>query len=188
MSDIQKIWNYIPESPFSEKEVEEVVNRKSISEVERFKQVLKLEVYISFILLVPLWFVKDLLRIEIFLLFCSISFIGCLLNYATLWRLKRLELYQELRHFLVSCIRVLKSFVIAFILTVQVVGLFVVLLIKSWKAESQGWGEWLSSSDGLLLALLLIVINAVLIGYAWVFYVRRIRSLVGLLREIDDSR
>jgi hypothetical protein len=128
-----------------------------------------------------------LLRIEIFFLFCSVAIIGSVVNFTTLWRLNRLELFQDLRHFLVSCIKILKSFVIVFVLTVQVVGFIVVLFVKSSKAELKGWGEWLSSYDGLLLALLLIVINTTLMSYIWIFYIRRIRSLVKLLNEIDES-
>lgn len=188
MNDLQKIWNDIPESPISETEVEEVANRKSVTEIGRIKRVLKFEVYITFTLLVLLWFARDLLGVEMFFLFCAVTIIGGSLNLSTLWRLKRLELFQDLRHFLKGSIKVLRSFVTAFMLTVQVVGFIVALFVKSWKAAQQGWGEWLSSPDGLLLIFLLIMINAVLISYIWMFYIRRIKSLTSLLEEIDDGR
>lgn len=188
MNDLQEIWDDIPERPVSETEVEEVANRKSVTEIGHIKRVLKFEVYVSFALLVPLWFARDLLTVEMFFLFCAVTILGGLLNLSTVWRLKRLELFQDLRHFLKGSIKVLRSFVTAFMLTVQIVGFIVALFVKSWKAAQQGWGEWLSSSDGLLLIFLLIVINAVLMGYVWILYIKRIKSLTSLLEEIDDGR
>ncbi len=187
MNDLQEIWNDIPQSPVSDTEVEEIVNRKSLSELERFKRLLKIETYSYFLLLIPLWFIHELFKIELFYLFCFVSIVGGLLNLGTLWRLKRLELFHDSRDFVVNCIKVLKSFVIGFMLTVLVVSLIVAVFMKSWTAETITWSEWLPSSDGLFLILLLSLINITLIGYAWVFYIRRIRSFSSLLQEIDDS-
>lgn len=187
MSDLQKIWNDIPEDHLTEREIEDVINRKSVSEIESFKRVLKLEIYISSVLLIPLWLFSDLFESHIIILFGSIVIVGWMLNLFTLWKLKQLELFQSLKHFLVMCIKALKSFVIAFLLAVQAAGVFVIVTVKSLKANRLGWLEWLFSPDGLLLVLLLVVINAILISYAWVFYIKRIRSLTYLLKEIDSD-
>lgn len=185
MNDLQEIWNDIPESPSDEKVVEAIVSGKSASEIERFKKVLKFEMFASFGLLIPFWFAEELMGIELFSLVCLVSVVGGILNLSTLWRLKRLELLDDLREFLTNCISILKSFVIAFMLTVEIFACIVVVFAKSHIAENLPWGEWLSSSSGALLIFLLVVINLLLLGYAWFFYIRRIKSLSGLLREID---
>lgn len=187
MSDLQEIWNDIPQSPVSEKDIEEVVNRNSLSELERFKRLLKIETYSYFLLLIPLWFTHYLFQIELFFLFCFVSVVGALLNLGTLWRLKRLELFHDSRDFLVNCIKVLKSFVIGFMITVLVVSLIVAVFMKSWTAEMITWSEWLPSSDGLFLIMLLSFINISLLGYAWIFYISRIRSFTELLRQMDEA-
>ena len=111
MNDLQEIWNDIPESPSDEKVMENIVSGKSVSEIDRFKKVLKIEMLASFGLLIPFWFAVDLMGVELFLLVLFVSIVGGILNLSTLWRLKRLELLDELREFLTNCIRILKSFV-----------------------------------------------------------------------------
>ncbi|MDW3192939.1 MAG: hypothetical protein R8G66_11265 [Cytophagales bacterium] len=187
MNDLQEIWNDIPESPSDEKVVENIISGKSVSEIDRFKKVLKVEMLASFGLLIPFWFAVDLMGVELFVLVCLVSIVGGILNLSTLWRLKRLELLDELREFLTNCIRILKSFVITFMLTVEIFACIVVVSAKSRIAPSLPWGEWLSASSGVLLIFLLIIINLTLFGYAWFFYIRRIKSLSGLLREINEA-
>ncbi len=187
MNDLQEIWNDIPESPLSEKEIEDTINRKSVSEMDRFKRVLKIENLVSGLLLILLLLLRDQLEVEIIVLFGGIAVVGWTLNFFTLWKVNQIEIFQGVRNFLVRCIRALKYFVIAFLLTVQFAGLFVMVIVKSIKAKSMDWPEWLASADGLLIILLMVLINVMLVSYAWVLYMKRIRSLTGLLREIDSD-
>lgn len=185
MSDLQEMWNDIPEGSLSEKEIENPMNGKSVSELDRFKRVLKWEVYISGFVLVILW-ITHLLSPEMIKLVGTITIIGWVLNLFTLWKLNQIEPLQGVRQFLTKCIRALRYFVIAYFITIQMVGGIVTVLMKSWKAPGMEWMEWLSSADGLWLLLLLAIINVVLIAYMWMFYIRRIRALKRLLDEVEE--
>ncbi len=187
MSDLQEIWNDISENSFSEKEIENTLNRKSLYETDRLKRVLKMENLVSGLLLIPLWLIRDQLEVKILVLFGGIAVVGWALNFLTLRKLNQIGMFQSGRDFLVQCIRALKYFVTAFLVTVQLAGFFLMLIVKSMKAKSVDWLKWMTSPDGLLIILLMVLINIFLVSYAWLFYIKRIRSLTSFLKEMDSD-
>ncbi len=187
MSDLQEIWNNIPESSLSEKEIGDAVNRKAVHETDRLKRVLKMENLVSALLMVLLGLLRDQFEVEIIVLCGGIAVAGLTLNFFTLRKLNQIRMFQGGRNFLVQCIRALKYFVTAFLLTVQLAGLFIMGIVKAMKAKNMDWVQWLASSDGLFIILLLVLINALLLSYAWVFYIQRIRTLTRFLKEMDSE-
>ncbi len=185
MSDLQEMWDKIPEKPLEEEDVEAIVNLKSKSEVDSFRKVLRLEMLIAWVLIVPFLFLHDYLKMELIILMGLNVFIGTILNVLTLGRLKKLELFENIKSFLVSSIKVFRAFVIMYLTVLLFVDLFMVVIMKFLLWDDKGWVEWLFSKDSTLLFILLVVINVIIIAYVWLIYVKRIQSLKTLLKEIE---
>jgi hypothetical protein len=137
--------------------------------------------------LIALWLIRDQLEGKFLVLFGGIAVVGWTLNFLTIRKLNQIGMFQSGRDFLVQCIRALKYFVTAFLVTVQLAGFFVMLIGKSMKAKSMDWLKWMASPDGLLIILLMVLINILLISYARIFYIQRIRSLTSSLKEMDSD-
>jgi hypothetical protein len=137
--------------------------------------------------LIALWLIRDQLEGKFLVLFGGIAVVGWTLNFLTIRKLNQIGMFQSGRDFLVQCIRALKYFVTAFLVTVQLAGFFVMPIGKSMKAKSMDWLKWMASPDGLLIILLMVLINILLISYARIFYIQRIRSLTSSLKEMDSD-
>lgn len=185
MKDLQDLWSEIQETTWEENDISAVVNRKSISELERFKRLLYVELYSSWVLVGALFFFHEAVGKEITLLICITVLLGSLLNLITLKKLQQLQLLEDVKSFLKKSIKVLRTFVFGFILTIQVVGVIAITTVKILRQDLMPWAAWFSSAEGTSVIVILFVIEVVLLSYAWIFYVRRIRSLKSLLEEVD---
>lgn len=185
MKDLQDLWSEIHEKTWEENDISAVVNRKSVSELERFKRLLYVELYGSWALLAILFFFHKAVGKEITLLICITVLLGSLLNMITLRKLQQLQLLEDVKSFLKKTIKVLWVFVIGFIVSIQMVGVIVTITVKIIRQDLMSWAEWLSSAEGTSVLIVLFVIEVVLFTYAYIFYVRRIHTLKRLLKEID---
>lgn len=185
MKDLQDLWSEIHEKTWEESDISAVVNRKSVSELERFKRLLYVELYGSWVLVVILFFFHKAVGKEITLLICLTVLLGSLLNIITLKKLQQLQLLEEVKSFLKKTIKVLWTFVIGFIVSIQMVGVIAIITVKMLRQDLTTWSEWLSSAAGTSVLIVLFVIEVVLLFYAWVFYVKRIHSLKRLLEEMN---
>lgn len=186
MKDIQELWNEIPEKSLQEDEISALLSRKSISEVDRFKRLLLVELYVSWGLAIVILFIHENAGKELTALIYITIFLGSLLNIITLRKIKKLQLLDDVRSFLKSALKVLKAFVTGFILTIQLIGVFVITASKSLKQDPISWLDWLSSEQGISIVVVFFIIEVTLISYAWVFYIKRIYSLKKILREMDS--
>lgn len=185
MKDLQDLWSEIQEKTLEEDEISAIVNRKSISELERFKRLLWIELYGSWALLVAIFFFYEVVGNEITLLICITVLFGSLLNMITLKKLQQLQLLEDVKSFLEKTIKVLWAFVIGFVLTIQIVGAIVITTVKILRQNLMPWADWFSSAEGTSAIVVLFVIEVVLLSYARVFYVTRIHSLKRLLEEMN---
>lgn len=186
MTNLQDLWSEIPEKSLEEDEIIRLLSRKSISEVDRFKRLLLIEIYISWSLAIVIFFIHESVGKEITALICITVFIGSLLNIITLRKINQLELLDDVRRFLKSALKALKAFVTGFILTIQIIGVFVITTFKYLKQDHISWTDWLSSEQGMSIIIIFFIIEVILISYAWIFYIKRILSLNNILREMDS--
>ncbi|MDF9801333.1 putative membrane protein [Catalinimonas alkaloidigena] len=185
MKDLQDLWSEIQEKTLEEDEISAIVNRKSVSELVRFKRLLYVELYSSWALLAILFFFHKAVGNEITLLIFITVLLGTLLNIITLRKLQQLQLLEDVKSFLKKTIKVLWTFVIGFIVSIQMVGVIVIITVKILRQNLMSWSEWFSSAEGTSVLIVLFVIEVVLLSYAWIFYVRRIHSLKKLLEEMN---
>ncbi|MEK6480939.1 hypothetical protein WJR50_25580 [Catalinimonas sp. 4WD22] len=186
MKDLQALWSEIQEKTLEEDEISAIANKKSVSELERFKHLLWIELYSSWALVVALFFFYEAVGDEITLLICITVLLGSLLNLITLKKLQKLQLLEDVKSFLKKIIKVLWSFVIGFIVSIQMVGVIVIITVKILRQDLMPWAEWFSTAEGISVIIVLFIIEVVLLSYAWIFYVRRIHSLKKLLEEMNQ--
>lgn len=186
MKDLQDLWSEIREKPLGDNEFRAILDRKSIFEIERFKRLLLIELYISWGLAIVILVIHGHVGMEVVAMTCVTIFVGSVLNIITLRKIKKLQLLDDVRSFLENVLRVLKAFVTGFILTIQIIGIFVITAYKILKHGHIPWGDWLMSEQGISIIMIFLSIEVVLLSYAWVFYVRRIQSLEKILREMGE--
>lgn len=186
MKDLQDLWNEISENPLEEDDLEAILSRKSISEVDRFKRLLYYELYVSWGLTILLFFMYQTMEKEIIMMVCIPVVFGSLLNIITLKKLKQLQLMDDVKSFLKKSLKVLKAFMTGFILTIQVVGILVIATLKFLRQDQISWVDWFLSEQGIILIVLFVIIEVILISYAWIFYYTRIRSLKRLLEDTGN--
>lgn len=186
MKDIQQLWNEIPEKSLQEDEISAMLSRRSFSEVDRFKRLLLIELYTSWGLAIIIFLIDENVEKEIATLIYITVFLGSLLNIITLRKLKKLQLLDDIRSFLNNALKALKSFVTGFIISIQIIGIFVITAFKFLNQNHMSWLDWFSSEQGISIIIVFVFIEIILISYAWIFYIKRIYSLKKILREMNN--
>jgi len=181
----KELWNEIPEKSLQEDEVNGILSRKSSSEVDRFKKLLQIELYLSWGLVIVVFFLQGRIANEITALIYVMVLLGSLLNIITLWQLRKLQLLDDVRSFLENALKALQAFVTGFILTSQIIILSVIIAFKFLKHNHLSWYEWLSSEQGTSIIAVFFIIEVILLWYAWQFYIKRIYALKKMLKEMD---
>lgn len=184
MKELEEMWDEIPERSLEEKDIEAIIGRKSMSELDRFKRVLSIELYVSWGLTLAVVLMHDSFGMEMKAMVGGMVVIGSLLNIITLIKLNKIELLEDVHSFINKSLNVLKTFVAGYILTLQIVGILVFIGFKAIRSNDMPWKEWILSSEGVSLLVLYLVIEAVLISYAWLIYFKRIQSLKNLQKEL----
>lgn len=185
MKNIQELWDEIPEKSLQEDEISALLNIRSQSEVDRFKKVLLVELFISWGLAIFVFFIDELIGKEVTILIYSTIFLGSILNIVTLKKLRKFQLLDDVRSFLNNALKTLKSFVTGFILSIQIVGVLVITAFRFLEQDHIPWKDWLFSERGISVIIVFFIIEIILISYAWIFYIKRIYSLKKILREMD---
>ena len=185
MKDLQELWDEIPVKALYEEDVEAIVSRKSSHELDRFKRLLLIELYITVAAVIALLFAYFLLAKEMTMVIGIAVFLGTLLNVVTLIKLNRLQLNSDIRTFLHEAIKFLHTFIAQYIVLVLVAGVLVIGLLKFAYLPHSSWADWLSSKTGIFLLSLCAVIIGMQAIYANVFYGKRIRALKAFLEEIN---
>ena len=186
MKELQEIWDNLPEKPISEDRVDAIVSRKSAYELDRFRKILMIELYASGLLLILFIPMGTFIRNELLFIILFTIAIATLLNLYTIYRLKKINLKRDVRTYLKSAIKFLKTFILHFILSIQVVGIITIYVLKTYLFPSQTWDTWLLSESGIFSILLLAFIEIILVVYARVFYFKRVFSLNKLLKDLGD--
>lgn len=186
MKELQKIWDELPGKAMPEENMDAIVNRKSTYELDRFRKVLVIELYVAAALLVLFPLMLSILGKELVLILCFTMGMGTLLNIITIRKLNRIRLVSDVRTYLTSAIQFLRTFIIQFMASVQVIALLTLVIMKSAGYGPEGWMDWLFSSQGITLLALLALIEIVLLVYIRIFYLSRVLSLKKLLEEIGN--
>lgn len=186
MKDIEELWNEIPKKSLNENEINATLSRKSFSEVDSIKRLLEIELYSYWSIAIVIFYIQEIVGKEITYLIYVTAFLCTLLNIITLRKIKKLQLLDDVKSFLKNALRVLNAFVTGFLLTIQIVGVFVIAAVKILNPDSKPWPEWFLSDQGISTIILFLIIEVFLLYYAWKFYVKRIYSLKKILREMDN--
>lgn len=184
MKELEEMWGDIPDQSLEEKDIDIIIGRKSHSELDKFKKVLSIELYVSLGLTLVLILMHESVGMGMKVMTGGMVIIGSLINIITLISLNKIELLEDVKRFIYKSLRILKRFLFGYILTIQVVGIIVFTVIKALRSDAVLWKDWLLSNEGLLLLALYFVIEVVLIAYAWLFYYKRIQSLKSLQKEL----
>jgi hypothetical protein len=185
MKDIEDLWNEIPKETLREEEINAALGRKSVSEVEGIKRLLLIELYSYLCIVIVTFFIHEMVEKEITVLIYATAFLCFLLNIITLRKIKKFKIMDDVKSFLKNALIVLKAFVTGFILTIQIVGVFVIVAVKLLTQDNITWSTWLLSEQGISTIVLFLIIEVILLYYLRVFYITRIYSLKKILREMD---
>ena len=184
MKELEEIWGEIPDQSLAEEDIDFIIGKKSHSELDKFKRVLSIELYVSLGLTLVLVLMHESVGMGMKVMTGGMVMIGSLINLVTLKSLNKIELLGDVKGFISKTLRILKRFLFGYLLTIQIVGIFVFTVIKALRSDAVPWKEWLLSDEGMLLLALYFVIEMALITYAWLFYYKRIESLKKLQKEL----
>ncbi len=185
MKQLEDLWDEIPEKLLKADDISGALQRKSLSEVERIARLLKVELALFLVATVAFIFIQRNIDTAITYLFYSIAIFCTSLNLLTLNSIKKLQLVDDVGSFLKNALKVLKTFVAGFIASIQIVGVFMVSIVKMLDSKTYTWTAWIQSDQGISTLGLLLIIELALLYYAWVFYIKRIYALKGLISEMD---
>jgi len=181
MKDLQEIWDSIPEE--NSDYLDGVIDAKSISEVDKIKKLLKVELVISWFCLVVTMLLRHLVQVEVLIFLVFLVVVASLLNLFVLNRLKDQELFKDVFSFIKNSIITLQAFVVSFLVLIQVFLFFSFFLLKA----NMNFSTAMKDDFYFRFGSVAVLINVLLFAYAWYFYVRRIKALKGLLHDVEES-
>ncbi len=185
MKEMQDIWNRIPEKPFTENLLDSIVTRNSIFEMTYFKKTIIIELSVSIIILIFGLVTFSLVEWNFSFLIIFASSITILLNCYTLYVLKKINLKEDIKIYLQKSLLFIKTFIICFFMSIQIVVVSIVYLFKMSESPFTTWNTFIMSQKGLRILVLLIVIEIILIIYGKILYYNRWVKLNKLFRSLE---
>ncbi|MFY0601732.1 MAG: hypothetical protein JXR03_18810 [Cyclobacteriaceae bacterium] len=185
MKDLQQLWDEIPETGLNKDDIKGIINRKSNSELNTFRRILITELIATTLLIIPIYFLINSVNKDFMRVIFTTVFLGYSLNVLTLIKLKEVRLISDVKTYLKSILKFLRTFVFRYIALLLIVEILVIVTLKTALNADNAWIDWFISKDGMITLSIVLLTMVALLIYARVFYVSRIRSIEKLLGEIE---
>jgi len=185
MKQLQKIWGEASfDTPLPD-DIKQVFDKKHVSEVGRFKSVMKIELIVSWIAMALLLIFHDLVPRNVFFFVSTVIVVASIVNIWAIVRLRDIIILHDTKSFLENSVKVIKRFVFVFIFSALLICLIVIVLLWHFSSASVNFSSWLMSKEGLSVLLVISSILSTLIFYARMVYYPRIRNLNILISEMN---